>query len=118
MERQRSAKHTDRGFGDVWRNIKGKADGIGLGTLGYLAKKDGWVSPFGQGGDGGDKLGDLRSQPNSPQPNSSPKPSTPSFDEVKTELRKYLELESPSEQWRVMQALSRASGYHVKASKN
>ncbi|MFG6094021.1 bifunctional DNA primase/polymerase [Leptothoe sp. ISB3NOV94-8A] len=110
---QRSAKHTDRGFSDVWRHIKGKADGIGLGTLGYLAKKDGWVSPFGQVGDGGE----LRSQPNSSQMTASPKPCSPSFEEVKAELRKYLELESPSEQWRVMQELSRASGYQVKALK-
>ena len=43
---QKSSKHTDRGFSDVWRHIKGKADGVGLGTLGYLAKKNGWVSPF------------------------------------------------------------------------
>ena len=43
---QRSSKHTDKGFSDVWRHIKGKADGVGTGTLGYLAKKDGWVSPF------------------------------------------------------------------------
>lgn len=40
-----SSKHTDKGFSDVWRHIKGRA-GFGIGTLGYLAKQDGWKSPF------------------------------------------------------------------------
>jgi len=37
----RSAKHTDRGFDQVWKYIKGRP-GIGLGTLGWLAKQGGW----------------------------------------------------------------------------
>ncbi|WAS04539.1 AAA family ATPase [Gloeomargaritales cyanobacterium VI4D9] len=36
-----SGKHTDRGFDQVWRHIKGRP-GIGLGTLGWLAKQGGW----------------------------------------------------------------------------
>ena len=37
----KSAKHNDRGFDQVWRYIKGRP-GIGLGTLGWLAKQGGW----------------------------------------------------------------------------
>jgi hypothetical protein len=40
-----SSKHTDRGFFDIWRHIK-SGEGIGIGTLGYLAKSHGWESPF------------------------------------------------------------------------
>lgn len=43
----RSRAHTDQGFSDVWRHIKGdKNSQVGLGTLGFLAKKNGWKSPF------------------------------------------------------------------------
>jgi len=38
-----SVKHDDRGFDAVWRHIKGRP-GIGLGTLGWLAKQGGWES--------------------------------------------------------------------------
>jgi Protein of unknown function (DUF3987)/Bifunctional DNA primase/polymerase, N-terminal/Primase C terminal 2 (PriCT-2) len=41
---ERSATHTERGFSDVWRHIKGNP-GVGIGTLGYLAKLNGWKSP-------------------------------------------------------------------------
>ena len=41
----KSAKHTDRGFDQVWRYIKGRP-GIGLGTLGWLAKQGGWEPKF------------------------------------------------------------------------
>lgn len=40
------------------------------------------------------------------------------FEAIKAELRHYLELEDPTEQWRVLQDLSRQSGYHVKALKD
>lgn len=44
-----ASKHTDKGFDDVWRHIKGnKSRLITLGTLGYLAKQNGWRSPFEQ----------------------------------------------------------------------
>ncbi|MEP0918965.1 DUF3987 domain-containing protein [Leptolyngbya sp. DQ-M1] len=43
----RSTKHTDKGFDAVWQHIKGnKIRSITLGTLGYLAKQNGWTSPF------------------------------------------------------------------------
>lgn len=43
----RSAKHDDRGFDAVWAHIKGnKTRSITIGTLGYLAKQNGWQSPF------------------------------------------------------------------------
>ncbi len=40
-----SHKHTDKGFDDVWKHIKG-VPGYGVPYLGRLAKKNGWVSPF------------------------------------------------------------------------
>jgi Protein of unknown function (DUF3987)/Bifunctional DNA primase/polymerase, N-terminal/Primase C terminal 2 (PriCT-2) len=39
---RQSDKHSDRGFNDVWRHIKGKANGKTIGTLGMLAKERGW----------------------------------------------------------------------------
>jgi Bifunctional DNA primase/polymerase, N-terminal/Primase C terminal 2 (PriCT-2) len=66
---ERSAAHTERGFSDVWRHIKGRP-GVGIGTLGYLAKLNGWKSPLGSkatearnsAGDAGD-AGDLSAKP-------------------------------------------------------
>lgn len=40
-----SQKHTDRGFSDIWRHIKGRS-GYGIAWVGQLAKQHGWVSPF------------------------------------------------------------------------
>lgn len=43
---KRSSKHTDSGFSDVWRYIKGNASKkVSLGTLIYLAKQDGFTPP-------------------------------------------------------------------------
>lgn len=46
----RSASHTDKGFDQVWRHIKGQP-GIGLGTLGWLAKQHGWQPKINTGVD-------------------------------------------------------------------
>jgi hypothetical protein len=44
---RQSHAHTEQGFSDVWRHIKGKSGkSVGIGTLGYLAKQAGWTSPF------------------------------------------------------------------------
>jgi len=40
-----SSKHTDKGFDDVWRYIDDKGRCVGLGTLGMLAKRNGWTKP-------------------------------------------------------------------------
>lgn len=41
-----ASKHTDKGFDSVWHHIKGnKPHLITLGTLGYLAKQNGWEAP-------------------------------------------------------------------------
>jgi len=40
-----STKHTDKGFGDVWKYIKGNP-GPGIAWLGARAKEGGWESPF------------------------------------------------------------------------
>lgn len=43
---RRSSKHSDSGFYDVWKYIKGSsAKKVSLGTLIYLAKKDGFEPP-------------------------------------------------------------------------
>jgi hypothetical protein len=66
---ERSTVHTERGFSDVWRHIKGNP-GRTLGTLGYLAKLNGWESPrnpnatqkknsAGDAGDAGDDSANL-----------------------------------------------------------
>ncbi len=47
---ERSATHTQEGFNNVWRHIKARTRrSITIGTLGYLAKQNGWVSPFREG---------------------------------------------------------------------
>lgn len=39
-----SPKHTDKGFYAIWKGIKGNTPKpIGLGTLIYLAKQNGWI---------------------------------------------------------------------------
>lgn len=40
-----SSKHTEKGFMDVWKYIDNKGTCLGIGTLGYLAKKNGWTKP-------------------------------------------------------------------------
>jgi len=40
-----SAKHSDRAFDQVWKNIKGNAGGVTAGTLWHYAVEQGWKPP-------------------------------------------------------------------------
>jgi DNA-binding HxlR family transcriptional regulator len=100
---ERSAAHTERGFGDVWRHIKGRP-GVGIGTLGYLAKLNGWTSSF------------VCSQP-IPPVNGLTESATPAkegFEAYLEKLKNLNEIVDPIRKGYEVFAVSKADGYPLR----